>query len=382
MGQSVGEGLQVLRIVILLCFLPALVYRIWRLWRYPTSVLAVAATGFGLFVWLWLLSFTDWVWSVLPPVVRAVVAGGWWTVAIAGCLQVFVIGIRADASAARIRRGLWITYAVTAAFFVVVAIAASQSEMLLTTSDMYAVIDSLAGEGDSGSNVALAVSSLFATVVFAQLAWVGLRHADRTPVGTGLGLLAVASVFEIISTIVGGILRPLGVGGGVIESPGGLWGRTIVGCIGAILVIVGFLWPPVVLRIKARRDERRLRPLHDALARMFPQLFPPEESRIRLSDLVFEWTTHIQDGLTLLAQHRQTPMHTEVELPLSKADRAAQVTNWIAGKELSGFSCEWLLAPDGVSDEGWVLAVADDYRRFGGQFMVDQTGRHMESAGT
>lgn len=381
MGQSVGEGLQVLRIVILLCFLPALVYRIWRLWRYPTSVPAVAATGFGLFVWLWLLSFTDWVWSVLPPVVRAGVAGGLWTVAIAGCLQVFVIGIRADASAARIRRGLWITYAVTAAFFVVVAIAASQSEMLLTTSDMYAVIDSLAGEGDSGSNVALAVSSLFATVVFAQLAWVGLRHADRTPVGTGLGLLAVASVFEIISTIVGGILRPLGVGGGVIESPGGLWGRTIVGCIGAILVIVGFLWPPVALRIRALRDRQRLRPLHAAITGLFPQLFPPKESRIRLSDLIFEWQSHIQDGLTLLAQVRKVPLETDHLVAADLPERAAVVVKWLVGQPVPRFSSQWLRAPDGVTDEKWVLAIADDFRCSGKPLVADPTARHPESAG-
>lgn len=382
MGHAVGEGLQLLRIGILLCFLPAILYRIWRIWRYPTSVPAVAATSFGICVWVWLLTFTDGVWPILPPLVRAISAGGCWTVAVAGCLQVFVIGIRGDVSPARIRRGVWVTFTATAVALAVVTAAASRSEMLLTTSDMYAVIDSLASEGDFWSNTALGLSSGFALVVFSQLAWVGLRHADRTPVGTGLGLLAAASVFEIATTAIGGIMRPLGLGSGWIAGPVGLWGRTVTGCIGAILVIVGFLWPPVVMRIQARRDARRLRPLHNALGRAFPQLFPPDESRIRLSDLVFEWATHIQDGLTLLAQHRQTPVHAGAEVPQGVVDRASHVVNWLLDKPVPGFSCEWLRAPDGVSDEEWVLTIADRFRGCSGLLLVGKIRHHLKSAGS
>lgn len=362
MGHSMGESLQAVRFAILLCFLPVLLYRIWRLWRYPTSVPAVAATSFGICVWLWLLMVTDWGWSITPPVVHAVSAGGGWTVVVAGCLQVFVVGIRGDVSPAQIRRGVRITFSVTAVVFAVVTLAACRSEVLLAPSDVSAVIYALVSKGDSASNAALVVSGGFAILVLLQLGWIGLRHADRTPVGTGLGLLAVASVFEIVGISVGEILRPLGVGGGALRDPFWLWAATIVGSVGAVLVITGFLWPPAVLRIRAQRDERRLLPLHDALARIFPQLFPPEESRIRLSDLVFEWESHIQDGLTLLAQAREVPLTDDRPAAMDLPERAAAVARWVVGQTIPGFSYEWLRAPDGVSDQDWVLAIADAYR--------------------
>lgn len=362
MGHSVGESLQVARVAFLWCFLPVLLYRLWRLWRYPTSVPAIAATSFGICVWLWLLVFTDWVWSVMPPLARAVNLGGWWTVAIAGCLQVFVVGIRGDTSPARIRRGLVTTLAVTAVFLIAVTVAASQSKLLLTTNDMYAVIDALTVSGDFWSRTALVAGGGFAAVVFAQLAWVGLRHADRTPVGTGLGLLAIASVLEIVATVIGGILRPLGVGWGVMDRPFWLWAGTIAGCVGAILITAGFLWPPMALRVGALRDQRRLKPLHDAMTGLFPQLFPPTESRIRLSDLVFEWESHIQDGLTLLAQAREVPLANDRPAAMDLPERATAVARWVVGQTIPGFSYEWLRSPDGVSDQDWVLAIADAYR--------------------
>ncbi|WP_234783934.1 hypothetical protein [Mycobacteroides immunogenum] len=249
-----------------------------------------------------------------------------------------------------------------AVFFIVVAVSASRSEQLLTITDMYVVVDALTVSGDSGARVALVASGGFAAAVFVQLAWVGLRHADHTPVGTGLGLLAVASVFEIVASVIGGVLRPLGVGGGAMGHPFWLWAGTIAGCVGAILVILGFLWPPMVLRIEGRRDKRRLRPLHDVMTKLFPQLFPPRELRIRLSDLVFEWKSHIQDGLTLLAQTRGVPFVTNRPVARDCPERAMLVAKWLFGHDIPGFSCEWLRAPDGVSDEEWILAIADAYR--------------------
>ena len=362
MGHSVGESLQVARVAFLLCFLPVLLYRLWRLWRYPTSVPAIAATSFGICVWLWLLVFTDWVWSAMSPLVRAVSLGGWWTVAIAGCLQVFVVGIRGDTSPARIRRGLAATLAVTAVFLIAVTVAASHSKLLLTTNDIYVVIDALTVSGDFWSRTALVLSGSFAAVVFAQLAWVGLRHADCTPVGTGLGLLAAASVLEIVATVIGGVLRPLGVGWGVMNHPFWLWVGTMAGCVGAILITAGFLWPPVALRVRALRDQHRLRPLHDSMAGFFPQLFPPKESRIRLSDLVFEWQSHIQDGLTLVAQSREVPLANNQPVATDSSERAAAVAGWLVGQSVPEFSYEWLRVPMGMSDQDWILAIADAYR--------------------
>ena len=103
---------------------------------------------------------------------------------------------------------------------------------------------------------------------------------------------------------------------------------------------------------------------------------------MRLSDLVFEWTTHIQDGLTLLAQRGGVPLETDRRAAADILGRAATVAKWLVGQSVPGFSCEWLRTPVGVSDARWVLAVSDGYRRFGGQLMIDPAVSHVKGAGS
>ncbi|MBA0047732.1 hypothetical protein MLB1_15600 [Mycobacteroides sp. LB1] len=375
--------MQIARIAILICFLPVLLYRAWRLVRYPTSLPAVAVTSCAVTVWVWLLAFTDWVWAVLPPVVRATSIGGGATVTIAACLQVFAVGISADVLPARIRRDLRIVFTVAALVLTAVAVCMSNSHALTATDDLYTLANVLMnGRGDRGSNTALVVSNTYLIVVLVQLVWLGLRNADATPVGTGLGLLGAAAAFEILSVVSGGIWRMLSHGHDVISSYSGMWLQSLFGCLGAGLMIMGLFWAPVMLRTQARRDKRRLRPLHDALANLFPGLFPPMESRIRLSDLVFEWMTHIQDGLTLLVQRRGIPVETGVPIPADQADHVLGVMNWISGQSVSGFSCEWLRPPTGVSDQNWVLAIADAYRNHEEDWVGQEAKRESLSART
>ncbi|OHU39129.1 MULTISPECIES: hypothetical protein [Mycobacteroides] len=359
--QSLWELMQIVRVMVLVCFLPVLLYRIRRVVRYPTSIPAIAVTAFGVSVWFWMLLFTDWVWAVMPPYMHAVSIGGWATVWMAACLQIFVIGISGDASQVWIRRGLRVTLVVTGLVLVVVAIAVSRSRMLAASADIRTLTNVLLDGGDRGATFAALVSNGFLVLVLLQLAWVGLRHADRSPVGVGLGLLAAAALLQLVAITMGGVLRPLS-GGAQIGGDYGPLLQILPGCVGAVLMVVGFSWPPVVLRIQARRNERRLRPLHDEFVRLFPQLFPPMESRICLSDRVFERGAHIQDGLTLLAQSNQVPLQTDALVPQDESGRALAVANWVVGQSVSEFSSEWLHAPVGLSDEVWVLAIADAYR--------------------
>ncbi len=362
MTRSVWDSLQSVRIAILIGFLPVLMYRIWRLVRYPTSIPAIAVTAFGVWVWMWMLLFTEPVWAVMPPFVHAVGIGGWAPVWMAGCLQIFVIGISGDVSQVWIRRGLRATFVVTGLVLVVVAVAVSQSRVLVSSADILTLTNALLDGGDRGAAVAAVVSMGFLAVVLLQLVWVGFRHADRTPVGTGLGLLATAAVLQLVAIAFGGIWRPLTGGGKWIGGSYGPLLEILPGCVGAVFMIVGFAWPPVMLRVQARGELRRLRPLHDALIDMFPGLFPPAESQIRLSDLVFEWVAHIQDGFTILSQSRGIPVETSMPIPADQADRVSEVANWISGQTVSGFSGEWLHPPTGMSDQAWVLAIADAYR--------------------
>ncbi|MBF9317628.1 hypothetical protein BKG70_09685 [Mycobacteroides chelonae] len=361
-GPSAWQVMQVVRIVFLLCFLPVLLYRVWRLWRHPASAPAIAITAFGVVMWFWLLLLSDFLWSVLPVQIRAASMAGWFVTTVAACVQIFVLGISGSVSPARMRRAWRIVLGVTAVVLVVVGVAAQHSQALLATEDLKELTNALLDGADSGAVVASLVSNGYLTATLVQLIWAGFRHADSTPVGTGLGLLAVASSFEVVCVFVGGIWRPLTGGHDVISTRYGMALQSVSGGVGITLMAIGFLWPPVVLRIQARRHERRLRPLHDEFARLFPQLFPPMESQIRLSDKIFEWSTHIQDGLTLLAQGRELSLETDTSAPNGKSARALAVANWIVGQSDSGFSGEWLHAPGGVSDEAWVLAIADAYR--------------------
>ncbi|MGC7322491.1 hypothetical protein RBA16_23645, partial [Mycobacteroides abscessus subsp. massiliense] len=70
-------NLQAIRVAVLIGFMPVLLYRIWRVARFPASVPALAATAFGASAWFWLLIYSDWVWPSLPPVVHAVSVAGW-----------------------------------------------------------------------------------------------------------------------------------------------------------------------------------------------------------------------------------------------------------------------------------------------------------------
>ncbi|MFV8308552.1 hypothetical protein [Mycobacteroides chelonae] len=373
--RSMWEVMQTVRVALLICFLPMVLYRIWRVIRYPTSIPAVAVTAFGASAWLWFLAFTDSVWAVLPQIVRAVSMGGWPAISIAACLQVFVVGISGDASPDRVRRGLRITFAMAALALVVVAVTVTNSSVLMTTYDALTISNIVYSGGDRASAIATIVTSGYVISVVLQMMWVGFRHADRTPVGVGLGLLATASVFQVVGSLCGGVWRPLAHGGGFIGSPVGLWFQTLPGCVAAILMVAGFLWAPVVSRVQAQRDMRRLRPLHNTLADMFRGLFPPAEHQIRLSEKVFEWCTHIQDGLTLLAQSRGVPLDSAAQVPEEETARALAVSNWILGQSVSGFSCQWLHPPIGVSDQAWVLAIADAYRNCAETSGFQEAGR-------
>ncbi|WP_195168022.1 hypothetical protein [Mycobacteroides abscessus] len=355
-------NLQAIRVAVLVGFMPVLLYRIWRVARFPASVPALAATAFGASAWFWLLIYSDWVWPSLPPVVHAVSVAGWPPITIAACLQVFVVGIAGDASPARIRRALRTASVMAVLALIAVTVLVTRSRLPMSSDDVYVLAEAVFTEGDPAAVTAVVISSAYVIFVAVQLAWHGFRHIDRTPVGVGLGLMTVASIFQIVACVFGGIWQPLSRGKGVMGSAYGVWLDTWPGCIAEILMFTGFLWPPMVSRVQAHRDVRRLRPVHNALADLFPALFPPMESRIRLSDKVFEWGFHIQDGLTLLAQRRGDPLVAGRPVAEEPSARAGVVAKWLVGQPVPGFSREWLHAPDGVSDESWVLAIADAYR--------------------
>lgn len=360
--RSTWELMQIVRVGALICFLPVLLYRIWRLWRHPSSVPARAITGFGVLLWFWLLAFTDAVWSVLPTGLRVVSAGGWAAVTLAACLQAFVVGMGGYVTPVRIRRDVRIIFATATCVLVVVAVATASSNASVVLRDPYEFTNALMEGSDQGFVIASVTSNTYVAFVLVQLVWMGARNANRTPAGIGLGLLAAASALELVVLVSGGIWAPLARGGMLSGNRFGLWLLTISAFGVTALVIVGLLYPPVLLHIRARRAVRILKPLRDTLAAQFPGLGPPADPAMRLHDVAFEWTTHIQDGLTLLAQTRGLALNTDAEIPANEAEHVESVANWVIGQSVPGFSAEWLYAPGAKNDEAWVLAIADAYR--------------------
>ncbi len=360
--QSEWDVMQVVRIIALLCLVPVLLYRIWRTWRRPSSLSAKAVTGFGVLLWVWLLAYTDAVWSVMPTWLRAVSAGGWGAVTLAASLQAFILGLNGRATPVRIRRDLWITFATAACVLVVVAVATTSSTQSALLRDPYIFTNALMQGTDSGLVIASVMSCTYVAFVLVQFVWMGARNANRTPVGIGLGLLAAASALELVVLVSGGIWAPLARGSMLSGNRFGLWLLTISGFGVTALVIVGFLYPPVLLHIRARRAVRILKPLRDALIARFPGIGPPADSAMRLHEVAFEWTAHVQDGLTLLAQTRGLALNTDAGIPVNEAEHVESVANWLVGEAVPGFSCEWLRPPEGVSEGPWVFAIADAYR--------------------
>ncbi|MGL5440865.1 MAG: hypothetical protein ACRDDJ_00105, partial [[Mycobacterium] stephanolepidis] len=183
-------------------------------------------------------------WSVLPVQIRAASMAGWFVTTVAACVQIFVLGISGSVSPARMRRAWRVVLGVTAVVLVVVAVAVQHSQALLATEDLKELTNALLDGADSGAVVASLVSNGYLTATLVQLIWAGYRHADSTPVGTGLGLLAVASSFEVVCVFVGGIWRPLTGGHDVISARYGMVLQSVSGGVGITLMAVGFLWPP------------------------------------------------------------------------------------------------------------------------------------------
>lgn len=196
----------------------------------PSLLPGKAVTGFGVLLWLWLLAFTDSVWSVLPTWLRAVSAGGWAAVTLAACLQAFVLGISGHTTPARVRRHLWITFTTAGCVLVVVATATLVSDTSAVLQDPYVFTNSLMEGRDPGLLVSSVTSTAYVALILVQLIWTGARNVSRTPVGIGLGLLAAASAVELVVLVSGGIWAPLAHGEvweGAVSGPGfhcsGVW---------------------------------------------------------------------------------------------------------------------------------------------------------------
>ncbi|GKT32030.1 hypothetical protein ADUPG1_006303, partial [Aduncisulcus paluster] len=170
------------------------------------------------------------------------------------------------------------------------------------------------------------IANVYMAVVLVQMIWLGVRRADRSPAGWGLGLLATASAAVLVQVVHGGICNHIGL----VVAPQSVWLTAVPSAIGGVCLLAGLLMPPLMLYWQARR---------------------------KLSDLVDEWCSQIEDGLTLTAQLRDTPLEG-TKPPTALAFRADAVARWLIGDPNPALNCCWLNTPEETSGQDWVLAIA------------------------
>ncbi len=343
--------MQAVHIVLLSLVLAVVLYRAWRWWQHPT-IPGAAVVMFGASLWLWALWDIPGVWSVLPEGLQIFQFAAGTIIAPAASLHVLVVSITNPPERN-----------VHSRIGIIVASASTMIAVVLLISFTTALPDgspySIHAASDQISIVAATViTHAYTAAIFIHIISIGVRETDRSPVGTGIGLVAAASVFELFPVIHGGIWTPLALHlGREITPRDHMVFQIAPGIVATLLFLAALIWPPWQSRAIARRQLRILAPLRQALTAQFPDLGPPTPRGTQASDLVYEWTAQIQDGLSLTAQHRNIPLGT-AQPPADDTEHAGAVINWLRDESAAAINEAWLNPPPTMTAAQWTLALA------------------------
>lgn len=351
-GLPAGMGfLPAANAIVLAGLLPVVVHRVrrWRQLRSPgTAVTAVGVCG----LWLWVL--LSWFWELLPPVIQAMEICGAPGVFTVSVLQIFVVSLRHSIRPQHL--GFVAVAGSTVLTVMAVSLVASDAASLDLRSYRF---DVTSHPLNTGMTVALLAANLYVTLVLVQVIWLGVQGADNTPIGWGLGLLAAGSAACLIPVVHDGICMQSSAPG----DAGFIWFKAVPTAIAVVCIVAGFAAPPLALYMQARRKLIQLNPIRQHLVSLLPGLDVPLAPGIGDTDVVYEWCSQIQDGLTLIAQQRQTPLEGQSP-PTQPRCQADAVARWLTGIPEPNLTCQWLITPDGISGQEWTLAIAAAYRGY------------------
>ncbi|MGV0585651.1 hypothetical protein ABQE45_18080 [Mycobacteroides chelonae] len=357
--------LRVATLVVVVCLTPAVVYRLWR-WRQRRSSPAAGVSAIAVSaLWLWLL-LHGW-WEGLPPVAKAVEITGGPGVVWASVLQVFMLRLR-GVSGPRLRRTVWFIAAAALCVLSVMTAAVVIWDAASVDLDVYR-FNAAPNFTNPGLVIAAVTGAMYSFAVLVQMVWLGVRYADNTPTGWGLGLLGAAAAACLVPVVRGGIMHHLGIA--VVRDS--MWLSTVPATLCAALLIAGFAAPPLMMYAQARRKLAQLKPIRDFLVGALPSLDAPLAPGASRTDVVHEWCSQIQDGLTLTAQQRGTPQQG-IQPQLALSERAEAVARWLAGVAEPNLNCQWLTTPETVTSQDWTLAIAAAYQRY--RASADLAGAH------
>lgn len=343
------DVLPVVNAVVLACLLPVLVYRMWR-WRQrrsPATALSAVAVSV---LWLWVV--LSWWWEMLPPLIQALEITGAPGVIMDTVILAYILTLRRASPPLH----LWLVAATGFIVLAVMVVAIVVSDA--TSLDLHSYRFSMSHPTNTGLVVALLVANMYVAAVLSQMVWLGVRSADNTPTGWGIGLFAVGAAACLVPVVRDGIAMQ----GTAPGDAGYVWFKAAPAAVAVVCVVAGFTVPPLAVYAQARRKLFRLRLFRDYLISKFPSLDMPLAPGASHTDRVHEWCSQIQDGLTLIAQERQLPLQGD-EPPSEFSVHAAAVIDWVLGEQSPGLNYIWLVPPEPVKSPDWLLTLADHYRR-------------------
>lgn len=350
----------IITVISLMVFTPLVVLRIRQSLRQRSSVPAVASAALAAILYIsWMLGLEQ-VWELVPAAIRGFPLPT--PILEAACLHVFMVSIASDLPASKLRRRIRAELAVAVVVLVLV-IGLAFGGPRCEGPDLY-TCNSRPLPHDGFSVTAMLLGSGYVTAVLVHCVWLGFRRADGTPTGRGMGLLAAGCGLYTIVVVHAGFYRQLSPHGRGMAFTDSLAFEVRPAMCGTVLIFVGFVYPPVVMRLRAYRCLRALEPLWALAVARYPDLAPHTHSRQSLHERFSDRVAYLQDAMTLTAQLRSTPLYGHCSAPRALTDHATAVAEWFAEDTVPQLDCRWLTTPESVTDQQWMLAVGAAYSAY------------------
>lgn len=121
------------------------------------------------------------------------------------------------------------------------------------------------------ANPGSVTASTYGAIVWVQWVWLGIRRADRTPAGWGIGLLTAAAAVSLLPVVRDGILHHLGI----VVVTDSAWLSTVLVTVCAVLLVAGLAVSPLTIHAQTHRKLLQFKPIREHLVSVFRSLDAP-----------------------------------------------------------------------------------------------------------
>ncbi|SKF70617.1 hypothetical protein [Mycobacteroides abscessus] len=350
---------QLCELTLFLAAFPVVIYRVWRWSTNRPSRSLLAGAVFATSLWIWTYFDTEFGWKILTPQLKSFQLCGGTAILASSALVAFT----ANACNIGSKRQDRLVYSSAVITTGVIAVLAFTTPEALGDASYYAFLTEPHPALPAPLHIGIVSGHAYVFGASLLVATQGIKHLDATPAGQGIGMLGLACLLLLVTVFTRYIVgETYQWHGHVPPFWCGLVIQTIFGATAAIIALTAFAWPPAVLWRKAYAELRTLNVLHRDLIAMFPGLEPPISREDRLTDRVNDRISHIQDGLFLTAQQRETPLAPHHQDDDNVSQRASEVAKWLTHQTATEHKKLCLSTPPSTSDKQWILTIANCYR--------------------